>query len=161
MRVLPAVSVAATVTAFDPGCSATVAVQVPLLLTVVFTPFTVMVDPGSAFPERTVFEPVTVAFFRSLIVKAGAVVSFSIVIVRGKEDRQPEAIARMVNVVFPSPTGICSSVNAPSAFVLTMTSALPDPSKIAMPTLGEAVPWRVMVASLVVVGESFKSGLGK
>ena len=76
MVVLPAGSVADTVTVFLPACKATVADHVPSEPTVVFTPLTVTAAPGSALPVIIVFEPVTFASDNLLIFKAGAAVSF-------------------------------------------------------------------------------------
>lgn len=102
--VFPAASVAVTVTAFAPGLSATVALHVPSAPTVVFTPFTVTEDPGSALPETTVFDPVTVAPPKAFTSSRGAAVSFTIVTFAGKEKRNPAFAARRMKTVVPSPT---------------------------------------------------------
>ncbi len=81
----PAGSIDATVTVFLPGASATVAVHDPSVLTVVFTPLTMTVEPGSAFPETTAPDPVTVAPFNVLMLSVGATVSFTTVILTGQD----------------------------------------------------------------------------
>ena len=126
--VFPAASVAVTVTEFAPGLSATVALHVPSDPTTVFTPFTVTVEPGSAVPVRTVFEPVTIAPCTAFTSRRGALVSFVTVTVVGKEKRNPLVAARRTYAFVPSPTDTSGSVNSPVSFVFTVTSELPLPS---------------------------------
>ena len=161
MVVLPAASVAATVTLFVPGCNATVALQAPSELTVVFTPLTVTVEPGSALPLMTVLEPVTVAPASELTDKAGAVVSFCTEIFNANEAFQAEFMARREMTLVPSPIGRLSKVKSPWSLVLTATKALPASSNATTPTCGDALPFNEILDSFVEDGGSTRVGWGR